>query len=411
MSIRERAASADIAQKELWSLDEEERVKALKNISLNLKEKKGLIIEANKKDIERANEENLSEALIDRLTLNDKRIEDMAESVMSVASSPKVVGEIISEYKRDDGLLIQKERIPLGVIAMIFESRPNVVVDSSVLALKSGNAICLKGGKEALESNKILTQIVKESIQDIVDPNVIQLLDSKEDVAEIISLKESIDLVIPRGGEDLIQYIYENSKVPVIAHFKGLCHIYVHKDADLKKAHDICVNAKVQRPGVCNAMETLLVHQDIAEPFLSKLLPDLDEENVEIRGCSQTCQIFEKSMSANLSDYFTEYLDKILSIKVVHSLEEAISHINEHGTQHTESILAQDPEAIKTFQKKIDASCLMANASTRFNDGGELGLGAELGISTTKLHAYGPMGAREMTTARFIVNGDGHIRK
>ena len=193
MSIRERAASADIAQKELWSLDEEERVKALKNIALNLQEKKGFIIEANKKDIEKANEENLSEALIDRLTLNDKRIEDMAESVMSVASSPKVVGEIISEYKRDDGLLIQKERIPLGVIAMIFESRPNVVVDSSVLALKSGNAICLKGGKEALESNKILAQIVKESIQDIVDPNVIQLLDSKEDVAEIISLKESID--------------------------------------------------------------------------------------------------------------------------------------------------------------------------------------------------------------------------
>ena len=411
MSIRELAASADIAQKDLWSLDEEDRVKAIKNIAMALKEKKDLIKEANKKDLERAHEENLSDALVDRLTLSDDRIERMVEGVMTVASSPKVVGEIISEHKREDGLLIRKERIPLGVIAMIFESRPNVIVDCSILALKSGNAICLKGGKEALESNKILTQIVKESIQDIVDPNVIQLLDSKEDVAEIISLKESIDLVIPRGGEELIQYIYENSKVPVIAHFKGLCHIYVHKDADLKKAQDICINAKVQRPGVCNAMETLLVHQDIAEPFLSKLLPELDEENIEIRGCSQTCNNFPSSLGANLSDYFTEYLDKILSVKVVNSLEEGISHINEHGTHHTESILAQDPEAIKTFQKKIDASCLMVNASTRFNDGGELGLGAEIGISTTKLHAYGPMGAREMTTTRFIVSGDGHIRK
>ena len=410
MSAKKLARLAKEAQKILWALDEEKRTQAILSVAKKIQEKKDLIVEANQKDIKKAHEENFSDALIDRLTLNESRIQSMVEGVTSIAQSPKVVGAIISEHKREDGLLIQKERIPLGVIAMIFESRPNVIIDCSVLALKSGNAICLKGGKEAQESNRILAQIVKEAIKETIDPNVIQLLDSREDVTEILSLRGIIDVVIPRGGEQLIKYVYDNSKIPVIAHFKGLCHIYVHEDADLEKAREICLNAKLQRPGVRNAMETLLVHKSIAERFLSKLLPEFHQNKVELRACSQTVQIFSKAMEATLGDYYTEYLDKILSIKIVSSLEEAISHIEEHGTKHTEAIIANDSKAIEIFQKNVDASCLMVNASTRFNDGSELGLGAEIGISTTKIHAYGPMGSQEMTTARYIVKGEGHTR-
>ncbi len=410
MEVKSIVNKTELAQKDLLLISEVFRVKALQIVSNNLIEKKEKIIEENKKDLDKAKQDGHSEAFIDRLALNESRIQDMAKSVLLIAESPKVVGEIVSESKKDNGLIIQRERTPIGVIAMIFESRPNVVIDCGALAFKSGNAIILKGGKEANHSNKILTEIFQESIKEYVNPNVIQLLDSREALQEILECKESIDLVIPRGGESLIQYVYENSKIPVIAHFKGLCHIYVHKDADLKKAIDICMNAKVQRPGVCNAMETLLVHEEIAKTFLPEVLSKLDDEDVEIRGCSKTKSLFSKAINANLGDYYTEYLDRILSVKVVSSYKEAINHIEEHGTHHTEAILAKDPKVIEAFQKRIDASCIMVNASTRFNDGGELGLGAELGISTTKLHAYGPMGAREMTTTRFVVRGEGHIR-
>ena len=410
MDIKSLALKTELAQKDLSLISEEFREKALQRVSEALTPKKEKIIEENQKDIEKGKAEGLSEAFIDRLTLNESRVKSMAEAVLSIAKSPRVLGEIVSEFKRDDGLVIQKERIPIGVIAMIFESRPNVVIDCGALAFKSGNSIILKGGKEANYSNQILTNIFQEAIKDYVNPDVIQLLDSREDLQEILTLKENIDVVIPRGGEALIQYVYENSKIPVIAHFKGLCHIYVHEDADLEKAVDICMNAKTQRPGVCNAMETLLVHEKIADRFLPKLLTKLDSEDVEIRGCSKTKSLFSKAIEATLGDYYTEYLDKILSVKVVPTHEKAISHIEEHGTHHTEAILAKDLKVIETFQKRVDASCIVVNASTRFNDGGELGLGAELGIATTKLHSYGPMGAREITATRFIVKGEGHTR-
>ncbi len=410
MDVKSLALKTELAQKDLSLISEEFRVKALQRVSEALLDKKEKIIEENQKDIEKGKAEGLSDAVIDRLALNEERIKSMAEAVISIAKSPKVLGEIVSEFKRDDGLIIQRERIPIGVIAMIFESRPNVVIDCGALAFKSGNAIILKGGKEANHSNKLLTHIFQEAINDYVNPDVIQLLDSREDLQEILTLKEHIDVVIPRGGEGLIQYVYENSKIPVIAHFKGLCHIYVHDDADLEKATDICMNAKTQRPGVCNAMETLLVHENMAKKFLPKLLTKLDSEGIEIRGCTQTKELFPKAIEATLGDYYTEYLDKILSVKVVPTHERAISHIEEHGTHHTEAILAKDPRVIEAFKKRVDASCIVVNASTRFNDGGELGLGAELGIATTKLHSYGPMGAREITTTRFVVKGEGHIR-
>ncbi|MBG08830.1 MAG: glutamate-5-semialdehyde dehydrogenase [Halobacteriovoraceae bacterium] len=410
MDVKSLALKTELAQKDLSLISEEFRVKALQRVSEALLDKKEKIIEENQKDIEKGKTEGLSDAVIDRLALNEERIKSMAEAVISIAKSPKVLGEIVSEFKRDDGLIIQRERIPIGVIAMIFESRPNVVIDCGALAFKSGNAIILKGGKEANHSNKLLTHIFQEAINDYVNPDVIQLLDSREDLQEILTLKEHIDVVIPRGGEGLIQYVYENSKIPVIAHFKGLCHIYVHDDADLEKATDICMNAKTQRPGVCNAMETLLVHENMAKKFLPKLLTKLDSEGIEIRGCTQTKELFPKAIEATLGDYYTEYLDKILSVKVVPTHERAISHIEEHGTHHTEAILAKDPRVIEAFKKRVDASCIVVNASTRFNDGGELGLGAELGIATTKLHSYGPMGAREITTTRFVVKGEGHIR-
>ena len=410
MDIKSLAITTEMAQKDLSLISEEFRCKALQKVSEKLIADKEKIIEENQKDLDKGKAEGYQEAFIDRLTLNEARIKSMAEAVLSIAESPRVLGEIVSEFKRDDGLVIQRERIPIGVIAMIFESRPNVVIDCGALAFKSGNAIILKGGKEANHSNRILTNLFQEAIKDYVNPDIIQLIDSRDDLQEILTLKESIDVVIPRGGESLIQYVYENSKIPVIAHFKGLCHIYVHKDADLEKAIDICMNAKTQRPGVCNAMETLLVHEDIAEEFLPKVLKKLDSEGVEIRGCSLTKNLFSKAINANLGDFYTEYLDKILSVKVLPTLEKAISHIEEHGTHHTEAILAKDPKVIDTFKKRVDASCIVVNASTRFNDGGELGLGAELGIATTKLHSYGPMGAREITTTRFVVKGEGHIR-
>ena len=323
MDVKSLAITTELAQKDLSLISEEFRCKALQKVSEKLIENKEKIIEENQKDINKGKTEGYPEAFIDRLTLNEARIKSMAEAVLSIAESPRVLGEVVSEFKRDDGLVIQRERIPIGVIAMIFESRPNVVIDCGALAFKSGNAIILKGGKEANHSNRILTHLFQEAIKDYVNPDIIQLIDSREDLQEILSLKENIDVVIPRGGEGLIQYVYENSKIPVIAHFKGLCHIYVHKDADLEKAIDICMNAKTQRPGVCNAMETLLVHEDIAEDFLPRILAKLDSEGVEIRGCSLTKGLFSKSISANLGDYYTEYLDKVLSVKVLPNLEKA----------------------------------------------------------------------------------------
>lgn len=410
MSVDQLVDRSLAAKLSFAATSEDQRVQAISEIAVKLMESKDKIIQKNKLDIDRAVKSNLSDSMIDRLKLDAGRIEALIEAVRSIAHQPQVVGEVTESIVRPDGLKIQKQRIPLGVIGMIFESRPNVVIDCSCLALKSGNCIILKGGKEAAESNRILTQLVQEAIAPFVPRDCVQLIETREDVQSLLSQVGKIDVIIPRGGESLINYVYANSKIPVIAHFKGLCHIFIDESAELKSAKEIVLNAKVQRPGVCNAVETLILHKNLPKSFVDDLFQTLKDEGVELRICTQTKTSLTLKAASKV-DWETEYLDKILSVKSVENCADAIKHIQRYGSFHTEAILSQDTHNIEAFKTQIDASSIMVNASTRFNDGGEYGLGAELGISTTKLHAYGPMGAREMTTQRFVVVGEGHIRK
>jgi glutamate-5-semialdehyde dehydrogenase len=391
MTVTEIARRAKETALKLQSLSEDQRVKALHALGHALEKNSERILEANAKDLADAKKNKLSTAMIDRLTLTEKSMKGLKEMCDAVAAQPRVVGQIIEEVTRPNGLRIQKQRIPIGVIGMIFESRPNVVIDGAALAIKSGNAIILKGGKEAQHSNRMLMDVIEEALKNFLPEGCISLIETREDVAELLKLNQYIDLMVPRGGSALIDHVRKNATMPVVAHDKGLCHIYVHKDADVNRVIPIVLNAKVSRPGVCNAVETLLLHQDYPEK--EKVIEALKAEGVEIR-----------------EDYDTEYLDKIISLKVVGDENEAISHIQKHGSHHTEAILAKDYKVIEKFLNSLDASAIVVNASTRFNDGGELGLGAELGISTSKLHAYGPMGAKEMTTTRFLVTGNGQIR-
>ncbi len=391
MNIAELARRAKETSLKLQSLSENERVKALHALGDSLVKNSQKILDANSKDLADANKNNLSEAMVDRLTLTENSIRSLKEMCDSIAAQPQVVGQIIEESTRPNGLKIQKQRIPIGVIGMIFESRPNVVIDGAALAIKSGNAIILKGGKEAHHSNRVLADVLSEATKNILPEGSISLIETREDVAELLKLNQYIDLMVPRGGSALIDFVRKSATMPVVAHDKGLCHIYVHKDADISKVIPVVINAKVSRPGVCNAAETLLLHEDYPEK--EKVLDALKKEGVEIR-----------------ADFDTEWLAKIISVKTVKNEDEAIAHIQKHGSHHTEAILANDPKVIEKFLNSLDASALIVNASTRFNDGGELGLGAELGISTSKLHAYGPMGAKEMTTTRFLVTGNGQIR-
>jgi glutamate-5-semialdehyde dehydrogenase len=391
MTVLDIAKKAKLATTTLQSIPEEQRLMALEAIAVALTQNKNDILVENKKDLEEASKNNLGAALIDRLTLSEKAILSLAEMCRHVADQEQVVGTIVEEYSRPNGLLIQKQRIPLGVIGMIFESRPNVVVDGAALAIKSGNAIILKGGKEAQYSNRKLFDVMAEAIVRILPEGSINLIETREDVSEMLKLHQYIDLMVPRGGTSLINHVRANATMPVVAHDKGLCHIYVHEDADTTKVIPLILNAKVQRPSACNAVETLLVHEKY--PQINAIKEALQHHKVEIR-----------------EEFDTEFLANIINLKIVKDIDEAIAHIQKHTSHHTESILAEDSGAIEQFLNSLDASALMVNASTRFNDGGELGLGAELGISTSKLHAYGPMGAKEMTTTRFLVKGNGQIR-
>lgn len=413
MSTKLLAQKAHNAAVACLSIENERRNLALQAIADTLIQNIPKILAANAKDVRAAQKAGLSAAMVNRLEIGEAGVNAMAKAVRAIADQPDVVGEVVESYDRPNGLRVRRERVPLGVIAMIFESRPNVVIDCSALAIKSGNAILLKGGKEATHSNKVLGEIVRTAITPYMPKDAVIVLDStsRKTVQELLKLPQYIDLVIPRGGEGLVKYVVANAQMPVVAHYKGVCHVYVHDDADLHQALNIALNAKVQRPGVCNAMETLLVNKDIAESFLKSLIPAYVGNGVEIRGCPRTRKIGGKSVrAATLKDWDTEYLDKIISVKVVDSVDDAIAHIQKHGSHHTEAICATDPEAIQKFISNIDASCVVVNASTRFNDGGELGLGAEMGISTSKVHAYGPMGARELTTMRFVVEGTGQVR-
>lgn len=412
--MRNLAKSSKEASKFLRGISDEVRKEVLNNLASNLETRTSEIIDANKKDLKYADEVGLNQALLDRLMLNEKRINDMATGVRNIADQKEVVGKFYQEFTNESGLTIKRQRIPLGVILMIFESRPNVVIDCAALALKSSNSIILKGGKEAKHSNEVLGKIVQDSLKNFLPEECVQVLasDSRDEVNALLEQDEFIDVVIPRGGERLIEYVYNNAKMPVIAHFKGLCHMYIDKDADVAKALELVLNAKTQRTGVCNAIETLLVHKDLPQSFVQNLTERLLEAGTDLRGDVEFSEKVGRNLKlATTEDWKTEYLDNILSIKTVTSLDEAITHIDQYGSFHTECIVTENQSSQEEFLRRVDASCVMVNASTRFNDGGQLGLGAELGISTTKIHAYGPMGAEQMTTSRFVVVGDGHTRK
>ena len=375
-------------------------------------EKKDLIKKANKIDLKNGEENNLSKALMDRLLLNDERIEAMAKSLKEIAALKEPVGRVLEGWVVDSGLRIEKVSIPIGVIAIIYESRPNVTADAAALCLKSGNVAILKGGKEAEHSNKAIASILQEILlKHNLPKEIISLLpdSSREAVGKLIKMDKYVDLIIPRGGEGLIKYVSQNATVPVVKHDKGLCHTYIDKDADFEKAIAIAINAKVQRPGVCNAMETLLVHEEIAADILPMLLYEFEQYDTYLKGCEKTRKIINVDEALE-EDFETEYLDNILSIKVVDSLKEAIDHISKYGSGHSEAIITENYTTAERFLNEVDAAAVYVNASTRFTDGGEFGFGAEVGISTNKLHARGPMGINDLTTYKYKIYGKGQIR-
>lgn len=371
------------------------------------------ILAANRVDLEQGEKAGLTSALLERLMLNKKRIEDMAKGLREIAALPDPVGQVLGITRRPNGLEVGRVRTPIGVIGIIYESRPNVTADAAALCVKAGNSILLRGGEEALNSNRAIARLIADAATRAGLPEgAIQLVDSEDREAAVFMMKmnDYIDVLIPRGGKGLKQAVIENATVPVIMTGMGNCHVYVDEYADLDKALPIIINAKVQRPSVCNAAETLLVHQAVAEEFLPRAIAELQKAGVEIRGCQRTCQIVPGIKEAQESDWDEEYLDLILAVRVVDSLEAAIDHINTHGTGHSEAIVSENYSHVRRFLAAVDAAAVYANASTRFTDGGEFGFGAEIGISTQKLHARGPMGLAELTTTKFIIYGDGHIR-
>ncbi len=371
------------------------------------------LLPANEKDIVAGREKGLSAAMLDRLVLSDKRIADMAVCLREVAALPDPVGEITGFKIRPNGIQVGRMRIPLGVIGIIYESRPNVTSDAAALCLKSGNAVVLRGGSEAIHSNTAIGNLLKKELQNAGLPaTALQVVPTtdREAITEILKQEDCIDLIIPRGGEGLIRFVTKNSSIPVIKHYKGVCHTYVDFGADFDMAEDICINAKVQRPGVCNAMETLLVHQDAADEFLPRMANAFAQHKVELRGCEKTLRILPHIKPATEEDWGEEYLDLILAVKVVADMDEAISHIQTYGSDHTEVIVTRDYSNSQKFLREINSSVVMVNASSRFSDGHQMGLGAEIGISTTKLHSFGPMGLEDLTTRKFIILGEGQIR-
>ena len=406
-SISKKAKDASFS---LRSLNSDVKNKALISISKKLDEMRESIKEANKEDYERGKEKRLSKAFLDRLLLNDKRIDGMINSLKEIASFEDPVGEVVG-VKRPQGFVLEKVRIPIGVIAVIFESRPNVTIDAAALCLKSGNAVILRGGSDAIESGKLLNSVIKEGLREVgIDPEVVQYVErtEHEGVNWLVRQNGLIDLVIPRGGESLIKSVVEAATVPVIKHYKGVCHLFVDASADFNMALDMVENAKTQRPAVCNAIETLLVHSSIAGEFLPLIQNRL--ENVELRGCEITRSILKNIKEATEDDYYAEYLDLILAVKVVDTVEEAVKHIEKYGSHHTDGIITGSVENMEYFANNVDSAVVTINASTRLSDGGVFGLGAEIGISTDKLHARGPMGLRELTTYKWVVRGSGHLR-
>ena len=413
LEAKEMAKQAKEVSRLLAKLSTDTKNKALFEMADDLEKNQAFLIEENKKDLSAGEQAHLSSAMMDRLRMTPAVIQAMAKGLREVSRLPDPVGEVVKMWRRPNGLTVGRMRIPIGVIGIIYESRPNVTADAAGLCLKSGNAIILRGGSEAFHSNQAIVHILQKALNKAdVPEEAVQIFSrtEREAIQEMLQLEEEIDLIIPRGGEALIRFVTTHSKIPVIKHYKGVCHIFVDETADPEMALRICLNAKVQRPGVCNAMETLLVHERIAGGFLPKIAEALRKEGVELRGCPQTRKILSGIKEAKEEDWYEEYLDLILSIRVVKGMEDALKHIATYGSLHTEAILTSDYQNAQRFLREANSSCVLVNASTRFNDGFELGLGAEMGISTSKLHAFGPMGLEELTTTKFIVYGEGQIR-
>ncbi len=418
MSLKEVAIElgkrAKAASRQLAPLGSSAKNRALLLMADKLEAQNVYLVEENRKDLDFANARGASSAVLDRIALNPSRIEAMAKGLRDVASLDDPVRQVVKSWRRPNGLQVGRMRIPLGVIGIIYEARPNVTADAAALCVKSGNAVILRGGSEAHHSNQAIGAVLREAcVETSLPADAVQVVQNPDHalVNELLQLEAYIDLIIPRGGEDLIRAVVATSKIPVIKHYKGVCHVYVDSDASLDMAERICFNAKVQRPSVCNAMETLLVHEAIAAKFLPAMIAKLQAAEVEIRGCEKSRALVPGINAATEEDWSTEYLDLILSVRIVKDMDEAVAHIERYGSEHTESIVTNHYQRARAFIDRVNSSAVMVNASTRFNDGGELGLGAEIGISTSKIHAFGPMGLEELTTTKFIVLGDGQVRE
>ncbi len=414
--ITEIAEQAKNSSRELATFSTEKKNRALNKIADTLDENRDQIRTANEKDIETGKEQGLSDAMLDRLLLTPDRIDSMITGIKKVIQLEDPVGEIIEQKKRPNGLKIGRQRVPLGVIGIIYESRPNVTIDAAALCMKSGNCTVLRGGSEAQHSNYLLVDLIQDAIRETLPVNSVQILRDQGHslVNEMLTLDDYIDIIIPRGGENLIEMVGEKSTIPVIKHYKGVCHTYVSEAADLQQAKKICINAKTQRTGVCNAMETLLLNENLPTNFIESLFAELEKHGVELRVDSKLLRQFQESdfelKEATMEDWTEEYLDSILSVRSVTSLDRAIGHINYHGSNHSDAIITEDYTEAEGFLDRVDSAAVYVNASTRFTDGGEFGLGAEIGISTERLHARGPMGLRELTIPKYVIHGQGQIR-
>ena len=411
--ITEMAAAAKRAARQMAALPTSVKNRVLEHLAELLLSEKEFIQQENRKDLEEGRAKGLAPAMLDRLELSDKAINAMVTGVREVIALPDPVGEISEMVRRPSGITVGRMRIPLGVVGMIYESRPNVTVDAAVLCLKAGNAVFLRGGSEALHSNLALALVLQKALlREGVNGGAVQVVPmaDREAVNVMLELEQYLDLIIPRGGESLIRFVSQNSRIPVLKHYKGVCHAFVDADAQPEMAVEIVMNGKTQRPGVCNSLEALLVHRAVAATFLPKVGAALGAAGVEIRGCPETCRILAGAVAAQPTDWGYEFLDLILAVRVVADLDEAMDHIVAHGSQHTEVIITENYSHAQRFLREVDASAVMIDASPRFSDGGQFGLGAEIGISTSKLHAYGPMGLKELTARKFIVYGQGQVR-
>ncbi len=412
--VLNKAKEAKEGARSLAKTSARQKNSALIKMAEALKNRTEELISENRKDIEYAGKKGLSKALIDRLTLNEKRINEMAQGLVEVSQLPDPVGEVTRMWQRPNGMTVGKMRVPIGVIGIIYEARPNVTADATSLCLKAGNAVILRGGSEAINSNREIVNILRAVAKsEGIHEGAITFIDipDREAIMELLKLEGIVDLIIPRGGEGLIRAVTENSRIPVLKHYKGVCHVFVDRDADLIMAEEICFNAKVQRPGTCNAMETMLVDEAVANTFLPKMLKRFKDAGVELRGCPKTISIYPDINEAKEEDFYNEYLDLILNVKVVKDMEDAMDHIAKYSSAHSDAIVTMNYDRAMRFLKEVDSSAVLVNASTRLNDGFQFGLGAEIGISTDKIHARGPMGLEELTCTKFIVLGSGQIRE